>query len=193
MGALRPDARRLLGEPVTKAAVYDLEQAIQVEVAENLMVEVINGALEVDSILSDHFVRDMHRRLYADIWTWAGAYRRRDMNLGVAPEQIATQMRDALDTARYRWSHTYDWTPRQLGIAVHAELVRVHPFVDGNGRTIRLLADLVFLAAQDGDVVEVYDWRLDKRSYVALLREYDQHRDASSLASFIATQPLNPS
>lgn len=85
-----------------------------------------------------------------------------------------------------------NWTPRQLGIAVHAEVVRVHPFVDGNGRATRLLADLAFLAAQDGDVVEVYDWHLDKRTYIDLLREYDQHRDVSDLASFITTQPLSP-
>ncbi|WP_251981929.1 Fic family protein [Mycobacterium tuberculosis] len=39
--------------------------------------------------------------------------------------------------------HTDDWTGRQLGIVVHADLVRIHPFTDGNGRTTRLLADLV--------------------------------------------------
>lgn len=45
LGALLPGTRYLLGEPVTKAAVYDLEQAIQEEVAEGLMVEVISGSL----------------------------------------------------------------------------------------------------------------------------------------------------
>lgn len=114
------------------------------------------------------------------------------MNLGVAPEQIATHMRDALDTAGYRWHHTHAWTPRQLGIAVHAEVVRVHPFVDGNGRTARLLADLAFLAAQDGDVVEVYDWHLDKRTYIDLLREVRPAPGRDDLASFITTQPMNP-
>ncbi|GAB7065924.1 Fic family protein [Mycolicibacterium hodleri] len=33
---------------------------------------------------------------------------------------------------------------------------RIHPFVDGNGRTTRLLADLVFAAAQD-PTIEQYD------------------------------------
>jgi Fic family protein len=53
---------------------------------------------------------------------------------------------------------------------VHAETVRIHGFVDGNGRTTRLLADLVFLAAQDAEAIGTYDWDIDKRRYIALLR-----------------------
>ncbi|MGK2882612.1 MAG: Fic family protein [Mycobacterium sp.] len=48
----------------------------------------------------------------------------------------------------YRWEHTDDWTPRQLGLVVHAETVRIHPFTDGNGRTTRILTDVVFAAVQ---------------------------------------------
>lgn len=57
---------------------------------------------------------------------------------------------------------------------MHAETVRMHSFVDGNGRSTRLVADLVFLVAQDAEAVaEMYDWRINKREYIALLREHD--------------------
>ena len=45
----------------------------------------------------------------------------------------------------------------ELGVVAHAETVRIHPFVDGNGRATRFLADLVFAAAQDSDSVMQYD------------------------------------
>lgn len=61
----------------------------------------------------------------------------------MAPERVAVELRTSMDTIRYRWEHTSDWTARELGIIVHAEVVRIHPFVDGNGRSTRLLADLV--------------------------------------------------
>ncbi|MGX1776186.1 Fic family protein [Nocardia brasiliensis] len=112
------------------------------------------------------------------------------MNIGVAPEQIAVELHGSLDTIRYRWHHTDDWTARQLGIAAHAETVRVHPFTDGNGRTTRLLADLVFIAAQDGAALEQYDWELDKSRYIALLRDFDRHRDPRDLADFIPVRSL---
>ncbi|GAB3358239.1 Fic family protein [Modestobacter lapidis] len=188
--ALLPTARDLLDASATKAAVYDLEQAIQDGVAEELLTVVLDGGLALDELLTDYFLRDLHRRLYDDIWAWAGTFRQRELNIGVAPEHIAVELRGSVETIRYRWQHTGDWTSRELGIAVHAETVRIHPFTDGNGRTTRLLADLVFVAAQDSEPPDLYDWQLDKRRYVDLLRQYDGHRDPRELAAFVGTRPL---
>lgn len=188
--ALLPSARELLDAPATKAAVYDLEQAIQDDVAEELLTAVLDGGLALDELLTDHFVRELHRRLYGDIWTWAGTFRQRELNIGVAPEHIAVELRGSVETIRYRWQHSEDWTSRDLGIAIHAETVRIHPFTDGNGRTTRLLADLVFVSAQDFQTPELYDWQLDKRRYVDLLRQYDGHRNPRELAAFVGTRPL---
>jgi Fic family protein len=90
----------------------------------------------------------------------------------------------------YRFEHTADWDPHQFGIAVHAEAVRIHPFADGNGRTTRLLANLLFLAAQEGEQLQEYDWDIDKDTYISLLRAYDQDRDAGRLADFIKAKPF---
>ena len=190
LDALTPSARELLGLPVTKAAVYDLEQGIQVGVVDELLACVLDGDRAVDDLLTDHFCRDLHQRLYGDIWQWAGRFRRRELNIGVAPEQIAVELRICLDNLRYRWAGTADWTARQLGIAAHAEVVRIHPFTDGNGRMTRLLGDLVFVAAQGSPDPDLYDWHLDKRRYIELLREYDRHRDPCSLAEFVCTRPI---
>ena len=190
LAALQPTARDLLGEPVSKAAVYDLEQAVQEDVAEQLLTAVLDGVVDLDELLSDDFVRDVHRRLYGDVWVWAGVYRAREVNIGVAPAQIAVELRVSLDSIRYRWQHTRDWTARQLGVVTHAETVRIHPFVDGNGRATRLLGDLVFVAAQDGERLEQYDWDLDKVRYIDLLREYDGHRDPRNLADFVPVRLL---
>lgn len=111
------------------------------------------------------------------------------LNIGVAPERIAVELRESLGTIAYRWEHTEDWTAHELGIAVHAETVRIHPFVDGNGRATRLLADLVFAAAQNPAERE-YDWDLDKPAYIGLLRAYDGHRDVSELAAFVESVPI---
>lgn len=189
--ALLPQVRELLEEPIRKADVYDLEQALQDEVAEELLVSVLGGAVTLDDLVTDHFLRELHRRLYGDIWSWAGLFRQRELNIGVAPEMIATELRTSLETIRYRWQHTEDWSPHELGIAVHAEAVRIHPFTDGNGRATRLLADLVFLAAQEDDQApSLYDWEVDKPRYIDLLRRYDIHRDPADLAAFINVQPL---
>lgn len=124
------------------------------------------------------------------VWDWAGRWRQTEVNIGVAPERIALELRNALDNIAFRWEHTDDWTARELGIAVHAETVRIHPFTDGNGRTTRFLADLVFAAVQDPTLWQ-YDWDLDKPRYIELLRDYDGHRDVGELAAFIAVEPID--
>jgi fido (protein-threonine AMPylation protein) len=166
-----------------------LEDAAQAEAVAQLLPEADRGDLTPESLLKVGFVQDLHRRLYAEIWTWGGELRRYNTNIGVDWYQIAVELRTALDDVRYRWDETDDWTPRELGIAAHAATVRIHPFVDGNGRSTRLLADLVFVAAQDGGTLEQYDWDLDKRQYINLLRAYDDHRDPRDLSSFISVIP----
>lgn len=70
--ALNPSIVGILDVPVTRAAVYDLEQGIQDQVSEELIGAAIEGSLLLDELLSDHFVRDLHSRLYGDLWVWAG-------------------------------------------------------------------------------------------------------------------------
>jgi fido (protein-threonine AMPylation protein) len=189
LAALLPEVVVVLGEPVTRAAVYDLEQGLQDRVTDELMPAAIDGSLPLDALLNDYFVRDLHARLFGPVWNWAGRWRRTEVNIGVAPERIAVELRNALDAIAYRWDHTDDWTPRQLGIVVHAETVRIHPFVDGNGRTTRLLADLVFAAVQDPTEVQ-YEWDLEKARYIELLRAYDQNRDVADLAAFVGVDRI---
>lgn len=188
--ALLPSVRDVLDEPIRKADVYAIEQAIQEEVTEDLLTEVINGTLGVDDLLNADFAIGLHQRLYGKVWAWAGSYRRHLLNIGVDPEQVQVQLRESFPTLQYRWNIARNVSAGELGIAAHAELVRVHPFVDGNGRTSRLLGDLVFVAVQRGSQLEMYDWELDKERYIALLREYDASRDATPLANFVAVRPL---
>ena len=49
-----------------------------------LLTSVLDRSLAVDDLLVDHFVRDLHRRLYGDIWAWVGVFRKRELNIGVA-------------------------------------------------------------------------------------------------------------
>lgn len=191
--ALTEQARALLGEPSLKADLYDLEQLIQAEVADELVQRVLQGVLPVEELLTDLFVRELHRRLYGPVWSWGGRQRLRETNIGVAPEQITVMLRTSLDDLRFRWLHGDGMPARSLGITAHAALVHIHPFVDGNGRATRLLADLVFLAAQGDSGVLAYNWDVDRDQYIRLLREYDATRDPRALTSFVPVAPLDAS
>ncbi len=187
--ALTPSALRVLGEPMLKAALYDIEQTLQDRVGSALIDEIRSGALALGEVLSDHFVRDLHRRLYGDVWEWGGKFRLLQTNIGIAPEQIAVQLRSEMDNLRYRWEEIHDLDPQTLGLLAHIAVVRIHPFVDGNGRATRLLADVVLAAAATGDAVR-FDWDINRRAYIDALVHYDNSRDIAPLAELVRVVPV---
>jgi len=95
------------------------------------------------------FMMELHRRMFGDVWTWAGTPRRRETSIGVAPYLIPAQCHHRLDDAKF-WHAEAIFEPDELAARIHCRLVSVHPFVNGNGRCTRLLADLYLesIAAQ---------------------------------------------
>ena len=91
-------------------------------------------------MLTEQFVRNLHRRLFGDVWKWAGQFRRTEKNIGIDPIQIATQLRMLLDDARY-WAEHDTFVPLEAGARFHHRLVQIHPFPNGNGRHARIAAD----------------------------------------------------
>jgi fido (protein-threonine AMPylation protein) len=192
LDALLPAAAEAIGVPGSKAAVYELEQAYEGAVREAALLQVASGELVLGDLLTDWTLRDLHARLYENVWTWAGVFRRRELSIGVDPAMISVDLRATFETLLYRWEHAEDWTPVHLAMATHAEAVRIHPFVDGNGRSTRLLADLVLLTASpDDEPATVIDWAVDKARYIPALRRLDQSRDPSELADLVDLVPVD--
>lgn len=124
--ATRADLNQVEYENIAKALPWAIRQA---------RVGGVHRLLEYDLVF------ELHRRMFGDVWTWAGSQRRRETNIGVSPHQIPMALRQALDGARY-W-HEHDAHPVDHRAArIHHRLVVVHPFPNGNGRCTRLIADL---------------------------------------------------
>lgn len=131
---LTAQMRALLGEPVRKGDVYDLEQAVWAQVAASRLTSALRGVLQIDEILTDHFVRELHTELYGPIWTWAGRHRILQTNIGIAPERIAVELRSQIDDLAWRWQHTDDISSRALrSLPSHDR--RSHPSVYRRQRT----------------------------------------------------------
>jgi Fic-DOC domain mobile mystery protein B len=97
-------------------------------------------------LLSEQFVRQLHRRLFGDVWRWAGQFRLTEKNIGIDPIQIPVSLRILLDDARC-WVENGAFPPLEAGARFHHRLVQIHPFPNGNGRHARIVAD-AYLADQ---------------------------------------------
>jgi fido (protein-threonine AMPylation protein) len=57
-------------------------------------------SIVMPKMLSRDFVESLHRRMYRDVWTWAGKQRIVDTNIGVDFPKIGVEMRILIDDAR---------------------------------------------------------------------------------------------
>ncbi len=85
-------------------------------------------------------LREIHKRMFEDVWTWAGRFRRRETNIGVSPDQITTQLAVLLGNTEEQVSQN-TFSPEELCVRFHFALVSIHCFPNGNGRHARLVTD----------------------------------------------------
>ena len=140
-------------------------------------------------VLTEAFVLELHKRLFGSVWKWAGTFRRTEKNIGVDPIQVAIQLRQLLDDAKY-WVEHGIYSPKELAARFHHKLVFIHLFPNGNGRHARIMADALLTKLLNKPAI---DWaggyRLEamnerRNQYIAALRAADRH-DFSVLLEFV--------
>ena len=93
-------------------------------------------------ILSEKFIRNLHREMFGDVWRWSGEYRKSNKNIGVDRLHIVTQFHQLIDDCRY-WIENNVMEEDEICIQFKHRLVSIHLFPNGNGRHSRLLADIM--------------------------------------------------
>jgi len=136
-------------------------------------------------LLSEKFVKNLHRRMFGDVWRWAGKFRTSQRNIGIEYWLIPTELRQLLDDAK-AWIEFKTYPCDEIAVRLHHRLVLIHPFPNGNGRHARLMADLVIMRLGG----ERFSWGRGslrdpgavRQRYIAALRAADNHGLAPLLA-----------
>jgi Fic-DOC domain mobile mystery protein B len=103
----------------------------------------------LDEVLDDLWLRQLHRRMFGDVWTWAGTYRLSDRNIGSDWTEVPAALRNLVQDAQ-AWMGVDE---QQTSVArFHHRLVAIHPFPNGNGRHSRAAADYLSNALEIGAV-----------------------------------------
>lgn len=95
-----------------------------------------------DAVFTEEFICNVHKRMYGDVWNWAGKFRRSEKNIGIEFWKISAELKRLLDDARY-WLEHKTYPPDEIAIRFKHRLVSIHCFPNGNGRHSRLMADVI--------------------------------------------------
>lgn len=164
----------------------DLNEAEEENIVEGAAWARGRRRLPLERMLSEDFMRTLHKRMFGDVWQWAGTFRATERNIGVQAYRIGIELASLLSDIRY-WIEHKTFPPDEIAIRFHHRLVAIHPFPNGNGRHARLAADLLIerLGGEPftwggGSLANVGELRA---RYVAALRAADNH-DIALLLEF---------
>lgn len=136
--------------------------------------------------ISEHLIKNLHQIVTKEIEKeWAGRYRNARVIIGGAkhqpPEalQIPNLMMDLITWAGKNQKKLH---PIEFAAILHHKFVHIHPFFDGNGRTGRLLMNIVLMQAGYPLTIVLKN---DRRQYYRALSEADDG-NYEPLTQFIA-------
>jgi Fic family protein len=159
---------------------------------EILNVSDANALIEHDAHdgypLTTELIREVHRRLMQELMPEAGSYRQRDVSITGAKQQPPVWS-DVPDLVREVCKQVEGSKVDPLIVAVwaHGVLTRIHPFMDGNGRTGRMIQDFLLCS---GTFLPVGVPIARRQEYYDALESADLG-DFSPLVSIIAGAELS--
>ena len=144
--------------------------------------------IRTDKILNTDFICLLHKKMFCDVWKWAGKYRKTEKNIGIRHVDIPVEIHNLCDEAG-GWIEFDVYPPDEFAARFHHRLVFIHPFSNGNGRHARLIADLIL---EKIFKKEPFSWgkvnlakKRDVRArYVKALKQADEY-DYAALLSFV--------
>ena len=164
----------------------DLNEAEQENIVKGAAWVRGRRRIPVDRMLTEDFMRTLHRRMFGEVWQWAGHFRATERNIGVQAYRIPVELAALLADVRY-WIEHETFAADEIAIRFHHRLVAIHPFPNGNGRHARLAADLLVgkmnkepFSWGSGSLSDMGELR---RRYVAALQAADNH-DIGPLLEF---------
>jgi Fic-DOC domain mobile mystery protein B len=149
-----------------------------------------NRTMKSTEPLEEPYVRELHHRMFDNVWKWAGAYRKHEPNIGCDPREILQRIPQLLGNVQYSLEHK-TFPVDECLVRFHHQLIsKIHPFPNGNGRHARMITDIVamklghpeFTWGAGKDLVAEGDARI---RYLAALRALDANEnDVKLLLAF---------
>jgi Fic family protein len=175
------------GNPLTLEQVSELARGRDIMATRKAKAEVLNylkvledlPALSEEGKITEKIILTIHRLLTKDALenpAGSGVYRNRQVVIGNRITGVITfRPPDTIEVpilmkALVKWLNSKDAFETNPVLAAgisHYEFVRIHPFIDGNGRTARALASLI-----------LYVREFDTKRFFALDDYYDSDRPA---------------
>lgn len=114
----------------------------------------LQKVISIETILTIDFIKEVHRRMFNEVWNWAGKFRASNKNIGIDKYYIQQELTKLCQDCSY-WINHAIYSPDEIAVRFKHRLVQIHPFPNGNGRHSRLMADILIEKGLHG---QAFSW-----------------------------------
>ncbi len=137
----------------------------------------VHRKFSAEKILTEKFIKDLHKKMYGDVWKWAGEFRKVEKNIGITWTKIGVELKNLLDDTKY-WIKNKTYSPEEIAIRFKHRIVSIHCFPNGNGRHSRLMADIIIESIFGKEIFTWHESNMIKasetrRKYITALKKAD--------------------
>jgi Fic-DOC domain mobile mystery protein B len=112
--------------------------------AENITVaatKYLVGRLSKDDApFTFDWLFELHKEMFGQVWAWAGKARTCDLNIGSKFYDVESHVLDLANTIPFWGKGPYSLI--EDATLLHYRAVKIHPFLNGNGRWSRMLSNI---------------------------------------------------
>jgi len=140
---------RLSEEEMEELKIFSITTRGELDEFEQLNIQkaiewTLRLKIKPENLCTEKFALDLHKKMFGDVWRWAGSFRKSEKNIGVLSYKIAVELKQLLDDTLY-WFKNDTYSNNEIAIRFKHRLVSIHCFPNGNGRHSRLMADLIMV------------------------------------------------
>ena len=96
-----------------------------------------------ENYLSIHFLNKLHKKLFGDVWKWAGDHRTILVNLSIVDRfHIGPKLKILFEDTKV-WIQLGRMSWDEIAAEFHHRLVKIHPYPNGNGRVARIMTEFL--------------------------------------------------
>lgn len=97
---------------------------------------------KINKILTEDFIKTLHKKMFGKVWKWAGQFRKTEKNIGTNWVNIGIELKYLLDDTAF-WIENKTFQNDEIAIRFKHRIVQIHCFSNGNGRHSRIMADII--------------------------------------------------
>lgn len=156
---------------------------------------IIEGLVWLEEFKGDHrnwmFWRTLHKKLFCKVWRWAGQFRVHNLQNDEYnhPGYISENIKKLEDDLIFWLDNNSFKDHRETMARFHEQILTIHPFAIGNGRTGRILTEYICkrekIAAPSWGKGLRLSAKKHREAYIAAVVKARHKKDYSDLLNFM--------